>query len=350
MVLLSFGRRGAQRPLLLLFLLFALLSVARATTTSETTSTETTATTTSTESTASTTTTATAAASTTDDLPSLSTSTSTTDAATTGSSTLPTLSSSSTTTSSSSSTTTYPVITVPPTADAPYMRKTKIPEGTVFIAVGAALGLIGLSVLAWRALVAWSVNRSVRRAAMMQSQESKRLLRSKKKSGVYSATAATMSLDKLGPGARSSHRASHRASRVPSTHSGLFYSPTAGTGMHTAGNRGSGYLPAGYYTATNAAAPGGGQTNNPQPFSPPPLSPMGPTSQGYTRTRSGPSPPQSPLLSPTGGHESAYNRHSHVGASTSSLNLNSPPQGRAPSAYLEDLFDGHTPSPDPHHR
>lgn len=217
----------------------------------------------------------------------------------------------------------YPPPTVPPTANAPYMQKSNVPEGTVFIAVGGILGLIGLSVLAWRALVAWSVNRSVRRAAMAHSQaETKTLLRpNKRKSTMYADGAgSTMSLEKLG----GNNRNSFAPPKMPKTNSGLFYSPTAGAGMAASGNRASSYLPAGYYAAG-----------------------MGPQSQGYTRTGSfGPSPPGSPALPPSRGNDGSYNgRLSHAGASTSSLNVNVPPQGRAPSAYLEDLFESHTPGP-----
>ncbi|EAW11838.1 uncharacterized protein ACLA_005940 [Aspergillus clavatus NRRL 1] len=241
----------------------------------------------------------------------------------------------------------FPVMTVPPTADAPYMKASNTPEGTVFIAVGAALGLIGLSVLAWRALVAWSVNRSVRRAALMHASEKKSLLRNKRKrSSRHSRVpTANMSLEKLPPHHRGSYNP--RASQIPSTGSGLFFSPTAGAGMHTSGNRGSSYLPAGYYAAGNVTPGGSGNV---------PLTPgeAPPNSQGYIRTKSNPSPPGSPGLSPGGPRDTQYSnhaRHSYVGGSTSSLNLTSPPQGRTPSAFLEDLFESHAPqSSDISHR
>ncbi|OJD17766.1 hypothetical protein AJ78_02175 [Emergomyces pasteurianus Ep9510] len=224
-----------------------------------------------------------------------------------------------------------PTPQVPPAAGAPYLQVSNVPEGTIFIAVGAALGLFGLIVFLWRALVAWSINRSVRRAATRPNQtDSTAALLNKRKSGVYRQPAAgvSMSMEKMGGnGARHS-------GLPPRTHtptSSLFFSPTAGAGMHTSGNRGSGYLPAGYYAAGTAAVPG-------QPIG---LSPLGPQNQGYGRTRStgGPSPPASPSLAPTsrgGGHEQSY-------PSTSSINLSVAPQGRAPSAYLEDLFENHHP-------
>jgi hypothetical protein len=207
------------------------------------------------------------------------------------------------------------------------MQESNAPEGTVFIAVGAALGLIGLTLLAWRAMVAWSVNRSVRRAAMLHASENKRLLRGsrKKRSAPYSsAPVADVSLDKLGAATRASYKP-----HVPNTNSGLFFSPTAGgqTGSHAslnasggAGNRGSTYLPAGYYAAAGASN-------------------SGPADVSYSPT-AGLSSPSLPL---TGGYQDSHQRQSYVGASTSSLNLNQAPQARAPSAYLEDLFESHAP-------
>ncbi|KAJ5752498.1 hypothetical protein N7520_009415 [Penicillium odoratum] len=255
-----------------------------------------------------------------------STSSTTSDSSTT-SSVSTTTASTSTSTSSSTTSTGAAIVTIPPSAGAPYMQTSNTPEGTVFIAVGAILGFIGLAVLAWRGMVAWSVNRSVRRAAMAQSAESKRLLRGSRKkrsTAVYSAAPAMdVSLDKLGTATRASYKPSQR---VPSNSSALFYSPTAGGGggshpsINTpAGNRNSSYLPAGFYAAAGSSTPVRDSVN-----------------PGY--------PPSSPSLPPTGGyHDTPHNaRHSYAGASTSSLNLNQAPGGRAPSAYLEDLFESHT--------
>ncbi|KAL4865974.1 hypothetical protein BDV12DRAFT_173656 [Aspergillus spectabilis] len=246
----------------------------------------------------------------------------------------------------------YPVVTVPPTDDAPYMQKSSAPEGTVFIAVGAVLGAMGLSVLAWRGLVAWSVNRSVRRAAVMHSSENKGLLRGKKKRSKRTHSRShghthpnAVSLEKISGTHHSSYRDS-RASKIPTSGSGLFFSPTAG--MQNSGNRASNYLPAGYYAAGSAAA---GLAQNVG------LSAdhLPPQARGYTRTGSGPTPPATPM-SPPGTHEvqqysNSSLRQSYAAAgSTSSLNLTSAPQGRTPSAYLEDLFENHPPrSPNRHH-
>ncbi|OJD20701.1 hypothetical protein ACJ73_07961 [Blastomyces percursus] len=222
-----------------------------------------------------------------------------------------------------------PTPQVPPPAGAPYLQVSSVPEGTIFIAVGAALGLFGLIIFLWRVLVAWSINRSVRRAATRPDQsDTTPALLNKRRSGVYPqlAPGASMSMEKMG---NSGARLSGLPPRTHTSNSSLFFSPTAGAGLHTSGNRGSGYLPAGYYAAGSTAAPG-------QSIG---LSPLGPQTQGYTRTRStgGITPPASPSLAPTsrgGGHEQGF-------PSTSSLNLSA--QGRAPSAYLEDLFENHPP-------
>lgn len=211
----------------------------------------------------------------------------------------------------------------------------------MFIAVGAILGLIGLAVLAWRGMVAWSVNRSVRRAALAQTSDKKRLSRRgggrKRSHGVYAAAPGNdVSLDKLGAATRASYQPSKR---VPSTNSGLFFSPTAGgAGSHhslnNAGNRGSSYLPAGYYAAAGTSTPvrdaSGSQTNVYSPTA---------GLSSPTGFHAG----SSPSLPAVGSYpEIPHTRHSHIGASTSSLNLSQAPQGRAPSAYLEDLFESHT--------
>ncbi|KAJ5952468.1 uncharacterized protein N7479_010881 [Penicillium vulpinum] len=238
---------------------------------------------------------------------------------------------STTTTSTSTPTNNSTIVTIPPIANAPYMKESSAPEGTVFIAVGAALGLIGLTLLAWRAMVAWSVNRSVRRAAVLHASENKRLLRGsrKKRSVPYSAApVADVSLEKLG----AATRASYKPNRASTTNSGLFFSPTAGGGpagshsnLHatgSTGNRGSTYLPAGYYAAASTSHPAASAE---RPYSPNPAL-------------------SSPSLPPVGVYHDSHNqRQSYAAASTSSLNLNQAPQGRAPSAYLEDLFEGHVP-------
>ncbi|EEA25814.1 hypothetical protein TMatcc_005950 [Talaromyces marneffei ATCC 18224] len=237
-------------------------------------------------------------------------------------------------TSTSSSLTDIPTATVPPTSNAPYMQQSSLPEGTVFIAVGAGLGFIGLSVLIWRAMVAWSINRSVRKAAYQQTKSNMKaaaVLRrsSRRKSHRRSGTSGrrrsrretrgtSMNMEKL---SSRSDRQSHVSTKTPATQSSLFFSPTAGAGSHQSLNRTSTFLPAGYYAAGNTA--------------------MG----SHSQVNLGRSPPGTPSSPPTHVLDVPLNRTSHhLGASTSSLNLNAPPQGRVPSAYLEDLFDNHPPT------
>lgn len=261
--------------------------------------------------------------------------TSTSTATTTGTNTATTSTGTtlSSSTSSSSTLTDIPTATVPPTSNAPYMQQSNLPEGTVFIAVGAALGLIGLSVLIWRAMVAWSINRSVRKSAYQQTKsdiKAAAVLRrsSRRKSHRRSGTSGrrrsrretrgtSMNMEKLSR----SDRQSHVSTKTPATQSSLFFSPTAGAGSHQSIHRTSTFLPAGYYAAGNTA--------------------MG----SHSQVNLGRSPPGTPTSPPSRGFDAPFNRSSHhLAASTSSLNLNAPPQGRVPSAYLEDLFDSHPPT------
>ena len=251
----------------------------------------------------------------------------------------------------------YPAPTVPPTAGAPFMQKSTLPDGTVFICVGAALGFVGFLVLAWRGLVAWSLHRSVKKAAMAQSAKYARIgdpraaPGKKKKNPYFNAGAgSTLSLDQLGAlGAGGKNGPKHQ-----SGHGSLFFSPTAGGGMQSQNNRGSGYLPAGYYASGNQA-PGGGQgmSHVGGGGGGIGLSNLGPQNHRYSRTRSiGPSPPGSPSLPPSRGRESTHGgRLSTAGltmhASNSSLNLSPAPQARAPSAFLDDLFENHPPGTPP---
>ncbi|MDI1493321.1 MAG: hypothetical protein OHK93_005109 [Ramalina farinacea] len=244
----------------------------------------------------------------------------------------------------------YPAPTVPPTAGAPFMQKSNLPEGTVFICVGAALGFIGMMVLAWRGFMAWSLHRSVRKAAIASTAKyagRDPLSGLKKSKGPYmhSGPGSTLSLDQLGGGRKNAGGKTH------STHSNLFFSPTAGAGMNAPSNRASGYLPSGYYASGNAApASGAGMTHigsgvpmsnlsNQNRYS---QAGLGPRGHSPSRSRA-PSPPSSR------GGDSLFNgsRLSTPGlmgqASSSTLNLNAAPQGRAPSAYLDDLFENHAP-------
>ncbi|KAI9833455.1 MAG: hypothetical protein M1819_003613 [Sarea resinae] len=226
----------------------------------------------------------------------------------------------------------YPAPSVPPTANAPYMQHSTLPEGTIFICVGAILGALGLAVIAWRGLVAWSLHRSVKRAAMHQGMADSKTMLRPPGGGFYSTTAgSTLSLDLL-TGTKSPSSTAGPKGHTPS--GSLFFSPTATAGMHQPNsNRASTYLPAGYYATPGATSPGGGGPG---------------TLRDYSRSRSmlgNNSPPHSPSLPPSrGGAVDAGIGGGYArapGASTSTLNLSVAPQGRAPSTYLEDLFENH---------
>lgn len=268
---------------------------------------------------------------------------------------------------------------VPDTAAAAYMQKSSLPEGTIFICVGAALGFLGAAVLAWRALVAWSLHRSSKRvnttASMVDLKGGAAGGRSKK--GMYNVVGAssTMSLDHLAaaPPGKSKPFASSPGQPTPPKSNSLFFSPTAGARPDSMAGRSSTYLPAGYYPTGAAQAASGN-----------PLTQIGGGGNGHLSThslatpgnrysaRSGISPPVSPSLPPSSGYDRAppsrdgmsmYNRQSVAtlgaqsargmygaeGGSMSQLSLNVPggnaTGGRAPSAYLEDLFESNAGQP-----
>jgi len=232
----------------------------------------------------------------------------------------------------------YPEASVPPTANAPYMQVSSLPDGTVFIVVGAFLGFLAMAVLAWRGLVAWSLHRAVKRAANPDLADTKALFRTPAVPMYkYTDRESTVSFGNMA--GRGEKKRPRTAGPAAASASSLFFSPTgaAGAGMATPGNRGSNYLPAGYYAA-GASAPGNGNGQSHlghgtrESIS---LTNLGPHAQGYSRTRSmGPSPPDSPAFRPS---------HSFVGGgnnlSTSTLDLGRLPNGRAPSAVLDDMFD-----------
>jgi hypothetical protein len=238
---------------------------------------------------------------------------------------------------------------VPDTANAPYMQQEKYPAGTVFIAVGAILGFLALCVIAWRILTVWALKRSVKRAQMGDTQDTKALLNFKPPDlGMYSDNRnSTLSLGVLGGKKNKNERPGTATGMGNTPGQSLFFSPTAGAGANGSGmltqpgNRASAYLPSGYYAA-GAAAPGGGsglahlgngnRMSTREAIS---LSNLGPTVQGYQRAQSlGTTPPDSPNPSGLGaglGHNAAM--------STSTLDLSARTPNRAPSAYLDDLFD-----------
>ncbi|KAF1360350.1 hypothetical protein EJ07DRAFT_177666 [Lizonia empirigonia] len=271
---------------------------------------------------------------------------------------------------------------VPDTAGALFMQKSDLPDGTVFICVGAILGFLGACVLLWRGLVAWSLHQSVKRAALAQNLADMKAMSGVpgKKRGLYTHVGAssTMSLDHLSAAPTGHSRpqkpfAQGPGGTPPRSTPSLFFSPTAGgaAGLAAPGNRSSNYLPAGYYASGNAAPAGGspmahigGQGAH--------LSTNSLALQGNRFSRaSGVSPPGSPSLPPSRGYDRAppsrdgysnYNRNSvatlgtpgntrsgvygHGNGNVSNLSLNVPggsteAGGRAPSAYLEDLFEHH---------
>jgi hypothetical protein len=243
-------------------------------------------------------------------------------------------------------------------------------------------------VLAWRGLVAWSLHRSVQRAAMQQNMADMKAMSAVpgKKRGMYNVVGAnsTMSLDHLAAAPIGNSKSNKPFAQAPGgtppgkTASSLFFSPTAGgaAGLRDSVNRSSTYLPAGYYASGNAApAQGspithiGGHQN---------LSANSLATPGNRFShRSGISPPESPSLPPSRGTYgrappsrdglSMYNRNSVATLGTprdtrsgvyghtsnenvSQLSLNVPggtsvAGGRAPSAYLEDLFENHGSGP-----
>jgi hypothetical protein len=240
---------------------------------------------------------------------------------------------------------------VPPTTNAPYMQASKLPEGTVFIAVGAILGFLAMSVLLWRTMVAWALHRSVNRAAMQQNMSDTKTLFGSAPAPPppfykYSDRDSTPSLSGLTPKGKQRGRPSTSNAAGAST-SNLFFSPTAGAagaGLANSGNRTSNYLPAGYYAA-GASAAGNGQNHVPLGAGQGPsisMTNLGHHSQGYNRSRSmGPSPPDSPAFVATTG--------TYMG-SNSTLDLNrGHGQQRPPSAYLEDMFEQDGPPVPIHH-
>jgi hypothetical protein len=272
-----------------------------------------------------------------------------------------------------------PTQVVPWTAGAPYQQTSKLPEGTVFIVVGAILGFMGMSILAWRGLVAWSLHRSVKRAAANALKtDSMVKLRDTKPhfagGGLGALPGSQHSLDRLSAApARLTKTAHGPMGTTPAgtRNSSLFFSPTAGAGNHSSpaaallnnsGNRSSAYLPAGYYAAPNASTPSPGPTGStPSPLAS--LNPLHPSRAGYRPQRDyGPSPPVSPTLPPSrpsndhsrrghGGYERVSGHGGGIGnaglyaQNPSQLNLYAPGGStnghRAPSANLEELFENH---------
>jgi hypothetical protein len=193
-------------------------------------------------------------------------------------------------------------------------------------------------ILAWRVLVAWSINRSVRNTATAGYNHMGDVKGGRRKSsglGPYGGApmGSAMSLEKIGPGSR--HGTSNSKSQTPNP--SLFFSPTAGAGTHTYNsNRASSYLPSGYYNA-GTAAPGGGTGMTTIGGGGDRGSRLRPQSGPLVTARAiDPSPPESPDMRPSTGGAS-------IGDSRSSLNL-ARTGDRTPSTYLDDLMSSGVPS------
>ena len=229
----------------------------------------------------------------------------------------------------------YPPPTVPPTQNAPYMRKSNLPQDLVFIVVGAAIAFVAVSILAWRVFMAWSINRPVRRAVGGYSQVGTDTKGGRRKSAFepygHASKGSTMSLEKLG----SSHKHVPSMTKGQAPNSSLFFSPTAGAGMHTAGsNRASTYLPSGYYAAGTAPGNGAGTAVIGGTGS---VSKLRPHSGAPVRAFE-PSPPDSPEFRPSTAGASIMDSRSSLNAPAISTG------GRTPSSYLDDLMSGTVPS------
>lgn len=265
---------------------------------------------------------------------------------------------------------------IPYTAAAPFMQHSNLPEGTVFIAVGAVLAFLGVCVLLWRGLVAWSINRSVKRAAMasMRGGLSEKPSTNWGGSGtgynpakgsMYKELGNSMSMEALTASGKplKSHFKDQDSGRAtpPPPPANLFFSPTAQarsnapqTFSETQASRNSSYLPAGYYAAPSSHIAGGARNTI-----------IGGQLPPYARTSMvEPSPPASPSLRPSSHYNGAASndylrasssrdglRHSmYAQPSSSSLAVSVGARGsndglggtRAPSAYLDDLFENHT--------
>ena len=224
---------------------------------------------------------------------------------------------------------TYGPARIPPTNNAPFMNHSTLPDGTVFIVVGAILGAFGITILLWRTIVACLLHRSVERAALAQHVDVNKSAAAfpPPPAPFYKFTDrdSSHSLPAGGLGAPAgarNNRKSHRGPTPSSTPSqtNLFFSPTAApAGGANASNRDSRFLPSGFYASASPAPAQHGHGNSIS------LSNLRPSSRGFA---TGPTPPESPSM-----------RAQSRNISTSSINLNRPPSGRAPSAFLDDLLD-----------
>lgn len=177
---------------------------------------------------------------------------------------------------------------VPPTQNAPFMQQSTLPEGFVFIVVGAVLGFFAMSILMWRTGNAWRLHRSVQRAALNQGiADTKDLFRTTTvpTAPFYKYSDRESSVSLPGISKKSARKANKSGIPQPPRNStaNLFFSPTAGAAAASHGsgsNRGSSYFPAGFY----AAGPGNGGAQGGTPAIS--LTNLNNLSQGYVRQRS----------------------------------------------------------------
>ena len=219
-----------------------------------------------------------------------------------------------------------PTLVIPYTADAPFMKKSDYPEGTVFIVIGAILAFLGACVILWRGLIAWSVNRSVKKAALATIGRGEKNSTNWGTGAGYNPangsfykdagmTGSSMSLDALtSTGMKKGHFKDHATERSSTPPQNLFFSPTAQArqsvqDLRDAGNRNSSYLPAGYYASPSAQAAGGANSTT-----------IGGSLAPYARnSQIGLSPPASPGLAPTSRSSATYRGTSREGLSRDGL-------------------------------
>jgi hypothetical protein len=205
--------------------------------------------------------------------------------------------------------------------------------------------------------VACLLHRSVERAAMAQHVANDKMASFPAPPAPLYKYTDHNSSHSLPLGAAVTGRGQRRTTRGPTpsatpSQTNLFFSPTAAGGasggMGGGSNRDSRFLPSGFYASSSVSPmPGGdgglrghghssshGQSINMSNLRPAssrgPLLPGAGGGGGMDRT-----PPESPNVGPVIGRGTPGSRN----FSTSSVNLNRPPSGRAPSAFLDDLLD-----------
>lgn len=262
--------------------------------------------------------------------------------------------------STSSTAVATPTVTVPSNSNNPFMRQSSLPEGTVFIAVGAILGGIVVAIFAWHIALAFIHKRNLKKFTSTNQVYTAPFMDESK--DFYSDTPGTAGAGTFGGHA---YRAggTNRKSLVPGAgkdtensasertrsmiNSGLFFSPTAevmnsvnhanqtndsltssistaGVGIATNARssvpRASVYMPAGYYGGSQGGAPSmmsGGRS----------VRHMSMTNASMT---GGPPP------GGAGGRPGSSARMSHLNVGGGGPEVRE--SVRAPSAYLDDFL------------